>query len=191
MSLPGIGIVKGMIVTLRNMVLSYFDHTRSKRLITEQYPEERPKLPENSRTFPFLIYDGDNPETGIRCMACGICIKECPAQCMAQEQARDADGKPLRRPKAFTVDIAVCMSCQICAEVCPFEAIRIDQIYEWSSETRPPLLTLEKMLKPNSYYHQIRPVGAQETDDRIEAVRKKREAAAKAAAAAKQSPPTA
>ena len=181
MNIPGLGIVKGLIVTMRNMALSYFDRTRSRRLITEQYPEERPVLPENSRTFPFLIYDGDDPVTGIRCTACGICIKECPAQCMTLEQARDDAGKPLRRPAAFTVDISVCMSCQICAEVCPFESIRIDQIYEWSTPERPPLLTLEKMLKPNSYYHQIRPVGARETDDRIEErarLKREREAAA-------------
>ena len=187
MSLPGVGILQGLFVTAWNFVGSFFDRARSKRLITEQYPEERPKLPENSRTFPFLIYDGDDPVTGIRCTACGICIKECPAQCMYLEQARSPEGKPLRRPSVFTVDISVCMSCQICAEVCPFESIRIDQIYEWSSTTRPPLLTLEKMLKPNSYYHEIRPVGAQETDDRIEAVRKKKELAAKAAAAHRES----
>ncbi len=50
----GTGILKGMAVTARNFVGSYFD---KERLITVQYPEERIPLPENYRNFPFLVYD--------------------------------------------------------------------------------------------------------------------------------------
>ncbi len=50
----GTGILKGMAVTARNFVGSYFE---KERLITVQYPEERNPLPENYRNFPFLIYD--------------------------------------------------------------------------------------------------------------------------------------
>ena len=47
----GTGILKGMAVTARNFVGSYFE---KDRLITVQYPEERSPLPENYRNFPFL-----------------------------------------------------------------------------------------------------------------------------------------
>src|SRR6266567_3831430 len=73
----GTGILKGMAVTARNFVGSYFE---KDRLITVQYPEERIPLPENYRNFPFLPYDGDDPHAGLRCVACKICEKECPAQ---------------------------------------------------------------------------------------------------------------
>ena len=53
----GTGILKGMAVTARNFVGSYFE---KDRLITVQYPEERSPLPENYRNFPFLIYDTDD-----------------------------------------------------------------------------------------------------------------------------------
>ncbi len=53
----GTGILKGMAVTARNFVGSYFE---KDRLITVQYPEERNPLPENYRNFPFLIYDKRN-----------------------------------------------------------------------------------------------------------------------------------
>lgn len=187
MNLPGSGILKGLTVTARNMVASYFDR---ERLVTEQYPEERPELPENSRSFPFLVYDGEDPETGMRCVSCKICEKECPPQCIFIVQDRDAAGKALKRPKVFNIDISVCMSCQICVEVCPFDSIRMDQEYELSSFDRFGALVLNKsrLLKSNSYYHGIHPTEAAATDERLEADRKKKEAAAAAKAAAKAAP---
>jgi len=183
MNIPGSGIIKGMVVTARNMLGSYYD---KERLTTEQYPEERPKLPENSRSFPFLVYDGTDPEAGMRCVSCKICEKECPPQCIYIVQDRDAAGKALKRPKVFNIDISVCMSCQICVEVCPFESIRMDQAYELSSYDRFGSLVLKKpdLLKSNEYYKGIHPTEAAETDARIEADRKKKEAAAAAKAAA-------
>jgi len=190
MNFPGSGILKGLAVTARNMAASYFDE---ERLTTEQYPEERPKLPENSRSFPFLVYDGEDPEAGMRCVSCKICEKECPPQCIFIIQDRDAAGKALKRPKVFNIDISVCMSCQICVEVCPFDSIRMDQEYELSSFERFGSLVLDKsrLLKPNSYYHGIHPTEASETDARLEADRKKKEAAAAAKAAAKAPKPPA
>ena len=53
----GIGILKGMAVTLRNFAGSYFDR---ERLITVQYPEERNPLPENYRKLLGEIPSGVN-----------------------------------------------------------------------------------------------------------------------------------
>ena len=183
MNIPGSGIFKGMVVTARNFVGSYF---KKERLTTEQYPEERPTLPENARSFPFLVYDGADPEAGMRCVSCKICEKECPPQCIYIVQDRDAAGKALKRPKVFNIDIAVCMSCQICVEVCPFESIRMDNAYEHSSYDRFGSLVLDKpkLLKSNTYYKSIHPTEAAATDARLEADRLKKEAAAAAKAAA-------
>ncbi len=187
MNLPGAGIIQGLAVTARNFVGSYFEKAR---MTTEQYPEERPKLPENARSFPFLIFDGEDADAGMRCVACKICEKECPPQCILIVQDRDQAGKALKRPKVFEIDIAVCMSCQICVEVCPFDSIRMDQDYELSSFDRfgPLVLDKAKLLKSNEYYQSIHPTEAAETDARLEADRKKKEAAA-AAKAAKAMPP--
>ena len=187
MNLPGSGIIKGMAVTARNMIGSYFDREHKHRLITEQYPEERPKLAENFRSFPFLVFDGTDPEAGMRCVSCKICEKECPPQCIYIVQDRDEKGKAIKRPKVFDIDISVCMSCQICVEVCPFESIRMDQDYELSSYDRFGSLVLNKkrLLKSNEYYHCIHPTEAKETDARIKADREKKAAAAAKAAAVK------
>jgi NADH-quinone oxidoreductase subunit I len=183
----GTGLVKGLLETARNFVGSYRDPAR---LPTVEYPEQRLPLPESARSFPFLVHDGADPEAGLRCVACKICEKECPPQCIYIVVERDAGGKALKHPKVFDIDIAVCMSCQICVEVCPFDAIRMDTVFEIATSDRFGGLLLHKadLAKPNQYYHQIHPTEAAETDARLAAqaaqVQAKAQAKAKAAPAA-------
>src|SRR5713226_1572727 len=168
----GTGILKGMAVTARNFVGSYFE---KDRLTTVQYPEERSPLPENYRNFPFLIYDTDDPEAGLRCVACKICEKECPPQCIyiikSDDKKPDYIVKPQFYPSVFDIDTSVCMSCQICVEVCPFEAIKMDTEYELSTSDRfgELLLNKDKLAKPNEYYQKIHPTEAAEVDERLAA----------------------
>src|SRR4026207_1585660 len=167
----GTGILKGMAVTARNFVGSYFE---KDRLITVQYPEERSPLPENARNFPFLVYDTDDAEAGLRCVACKICEKECPPQCIyivkSTDKKPDYMGKPQFYPATFDIDISVCMSCQICVEVCPFEAIKMDKVFELSTVDRFENLLLKKseLAKSNTYYHQLHPTEAAEVDARLD-----------------------
>jgi NADH-quinone oxidoreductase subunit I len=184
----GTGILKGMAVTARNFVGSYFDR---ERLITVQYPEERNPLPENYRNFPFLLYDGDDSHAGLRCVACKICEKECPPQCIyivkSEDKKPDYMGKPQFYPKVFDIDISVCMSCQICVEVCPFEAIKMDKEFELSRRERFDALLMRKddLAKSNDYYHRICPTDAAEVDAKLAAAA---EAAAKKKPAAPPAP---
>jgi NADH-quinone oxidoreductase subunit I len=183
----GTGILKGMAVTARNFVGSYF---YKERLITVQYPEERNPLPENYRNFPFLLYDGNDSHAGLRCVACKICEKECPPQCIyivkSEDKKPDYMGKPQFYPKVFDIDISVCMSCQICVEVCPFEAIKMDKEFELSRRERFDALLFRKddLAKSNEYYHRISPTEAAEVDSKLAA-------AAEAAAKKKASAPAA
>jgi NADH-quinone oxidoreductase subunit I len=184
----GQGILKGMAVTARNFVGSYFE---KDRLITVQYPEERSPLPENYRNFPFLVYDTDDAEAGLRCVACKICEKECPPQCIyivkSEDKKPDYMGKPQFYAKVFDIDISVCMSCQICVEVCPFEAIKMDKDFELSRRERFDALLMDKreLSKSNEYYHRIHPTEAADVDTRLaEAAAKKKPAPAPAGASA-------
>jgi len=157
-----------------------------KRFVTTQYPEERTKLPEAYRNFPFLVSEsGDDPMGTLRCVACQICEKECPPQCIYIEKSKDkkpdANGKMQVYPAVFDIDTAVCMSCQICVEVCPFDAIKMDQVFEIAATDRFKGLMLDRnaLAKPNDYYHRIHPTDAAEVDERLVSARKA--AAAKAA----------
>jgi NADH-quinone oxidoreductase subunit I len=186
--LPGQGIVKGLAETARNFVGSYLT---KDRLTTVQYPEERVPQKEAARNFPFLVYDGDDLQKGLRCVACLICEKECPPQCIyiVKDMARKPDhtGKLQFQPKVFDIDTSVCMSCQICVEVCPFDAIKMDVEYELSTGDRfdSLLVRKEQLARPNQYYQKIHPAEAAEVDARLGAEKAKAEAKAKAAAASK------
>jgi NADH-quinone oxidoreductase subunit I len=193
----GEGIIQGLVETARNFFGSYFE---KDRLTTVQYPEERYTLPEASRNFPFLLYDGSDPEKGLRCVACQICEKECPPRCITIEKSKDKKpdfvGKQQFYPAVFDIDVAVCMSCQICVEVCPFDAIRMDKVYELSTSDRFGGLLWKKdqLSKPNEYYQKIHPMEAAEADERREkelADAKAKAAAAAAAEAAKAAAPDA
>ncbi len=182
----GTGLIKGLGVTAKNFVGSFHDPTR---LVTVEYPEQKTKLPENYRNFPFLVFDEEQDPLGtLRCVACRICEAECPPQCIYIVMERDDKGKAMKRPKVFDIDISVCMSCQICVEVCPFDAIKMDQQYEIAEADRfqALLLNREALAKSNQYYHQIHPTEAAGVDALL-AEQKAKQAASRAAAAAAKS----
>jgi len=184
----GEGIIKGMAVTAKNFLGSYVSE---ERLTTIQYPEERQPLAEAVRQFPFLVFDGNDPMAGLRCVACQICEKECPPKCIYIEKSKDKKpdyiGKPQLYPATFDIDISVCMSCQICVEVCPFDAIKMDTEFELSTGDRfgGLLVNKQQLAKSNAHYHRIHPTEADEVDGRLAAEKVKAEAKAKADAEAK------
>jgi NADH-quinone oxidoreductase subunit I len=183
----GEGMLKGLAETAKNFAGSFVS---KERLTTVQYPEERIAPVENTRDFPFLIYDGNDPMAGLRCVACQICEKECPPKCIyitkSTDKKPDYVGKLQNYPTRFDIDISVCMSCQICVEVCPFEAIKMDTEFELSTTDRfgGLLLDRDQLAKSNEYYNRIHPTEAAEVDERLAEEKAKIEAKAKAAAEA-------
>jgi len=211
MSLLGGGIFKGMAVTLRNFVGSYFD---KERLTTKEYAwRTDDKLPERagdypkekaeqlsdtttvthySRNFPMLLHDKGEPMDTVRCVACQICERECPPQCIYIEKSKDkkerGGNKAQFYPATFDIDVSVCMSCQICVEVCPFDAIVMNSQFELSTPDRfgGLLLRRDDLLKSNDYYHKIHPEEAAARDKRIADEKAAKEAKKKAAEEAKK-----
>ncbi len=161
-----------MVETARNFVGSYHDPAR---LPTIEYPDQRQEISENSRNFPMLIFDGEDPMSGLRCVACKICEKECPPQCIYIEVERDARGRAVKHPKVFDLDISVCMSCQICVEVCPFDSIKMDTAFEIAGADRFGELLLDKhrLARSNEYYRSIHPSESDQVDLRLTAGQKK------------------
>jgi NADH-quinone oxidoreductase subunit I len=188
----GKGILKGLSVTAKRFWNTYWEDTlwffrrftggakryytpegiagRSAKdargIFTIQYPEEKLPTPEEFRYVPFLVYDeGENGQKVIRCTSCGICAKVCPPQCIWIVRTNDpATGKPVPQPAEFFIDADICMNCGFCAEYCPFDAIKMDHDYEIASYARS-LHDLEKLLKPASYYAEIRPLNAAREDE--------------------------
>ena len=187
----GTGIIKGLATTAKNFVGSFHD---PRCFVTVQYPEEKATVTESYRNFPFLVSDAANDPMGtLRCVACRICEKECPPQCIYIVPDVDEKGKPRKHPRVFDLDLSVCMRCQICVEVCPFDAIKMDQVFEVAATDRFAGLLMDKhqLARPNSYFHQIHPAEAAETDARLDAEKRQAEEKARAAAAAKAARPPA
>ncbi len=172
----GSGILKGMLVTLKNMVASYYRKPEEGGLFTVEYPEQRITEAENFRSFPVLIYD-KSPDSP-RCTACDICAKECPPKCIYIVKETGADGKPVNRPAVFDIDLAVCMGCGICEEVCPFDSIYLDHQFELASLEREKLYYHKNdLLKSNGYLHKIKPELAKAVDAKRQEAEEKKKAA--------------
>ena len=195
--LIGLGVLKGMGVTLREFIGTYPVGRALLRLVgqpmgnglcTVEYPEKKQQHPERFRYFPFLVYD-KTPDN-LRCVACKICEQECPPACIhIVGPAKDEQGRPLKAhgrtyPVEFDIDTSICMSCRICVDVCPFDAIEMDNQFELSDTDRFQRMVLDKerLLKSNEYFQRIHPTEAATVDQRLAAK------AAKAAPAQTQKP---
>ena len=188
MAIMGSGVLKGMLVTLREffstypagrVVLRLLGRPKGNALFTIQYPDEKQQHSERFRYFPFLVYD--NTPDNLRCVACKICEQECPPQCIhIVGPAKDEQGRPLKvhgrtYPVEFDIDTSICMSCRICVDVCPFDAIEMDNQYELSATERFGEMAFDKnkLLKSADYFRQIKPTEAATVDQRLEAKKPK------------------
>jgi NADH-quinone oxidoreductase subunit I len=121
--LPGLGLIKGLIVTLKHLL---------SRSITQQYPHVKPDLPPRTRGVIAL-----KPEN---CTVCWKCSRECPDWCIYIESHKEthqpASGGRARSAKVldrFAIDYALCMYCGICVEVCPFDALFWSPEFEYAT----------------------------------------------------------
>ncbi len=203
----GLGVAKGLGVTLKHFVATYIEDLKyypkratqtlvdyrmapeSKGIYTVQYPEEKPHIPERFRFLPFLVtdYEGDDPakrREESRCTSCGICAKVCPPQCIWIVRAKGENGKPVSKSDEFYIDTDVCMNCGYCAEFCPFDSIIMDHNYALADYERDVshIYDMDRLLKSASYYQEIRPTQYTEKAEqrRREAEEKKRKAEEKA-----------
>lgn len=192
----GIGLIKGLGITLKHFVETYVDDIRwlgrryyndealarrqgpqARGVFTVQYPEEKLPVPEEFRYIPFLLYEEQEDGTREdRCTACGICAKVCPPQCIWITRAEDPEtGRPVPSATEFYIDVDICMNCGLCAEYCPFDAIKMDHDYELSTYDRHKenIFDLERLSRPVSYYASIRPRNYEAEEEE----RRKKEAA--------------
>lgn len=124
----GAGILKGFVITMRNML---------RGTITLQYPEQRPVLPERARWTVTPRYD----EAGApKCTACLICVKECPDHVLRLEvSSKEEGGKHIDR---YIYELGACMMCGLCVEACPFDAIEMSHEFELATQSHDDLVRI-------------------------------------------------
>ena len=108
-----------------SVTFKYFIDPR--RIVTEQYPENKKtlKMHERYRGRLEMIEDADGNN---RCTACGMCERACPNGSMNVRSTKNIAGKKVLG--RYLYHFASCTQCGLCVETCPFGAIRMSQAFE-------------------------------------------------------------
>src|SRR5262249_37364047 len=136
-------IAQGFGTTLKHMF---------SRKITVQFPEEEPtqvarefsKLPGTYRGVHRLNRD----EQGrVKCVACYMCAKACPAHCIDIVAAPYPWPDREKYPETFVIDELRCIYCGMCEEACPVDAIELTSLYDLTGLSREEMMfDKEKLL---------------------------------------------
>jgi NADH-quinone oxidoreductase subunit I len=105
--------------------LKYFFDPR--RIVTEQYPENRKTLKMHER-FRGRLEMIEDEEGNNRCTACGMCERACPNASINVLSTKNIAGKKVLG--RYVYHFASCTQCGLCVEACPFGAIRMNQDFE-------------------------------------------------------------
>jgi NADH-quinone oxidoreductase subunit I len=125
------GIFGGFVQTVR----SFFT-----RPITRLYPYERPPLEPRYMGAPSLLWDDKIDE--IVCVACNICARSCPDDCIYLTGEKYNGSKTTKKNivKDYFIDLGRCSYRGICVEVCPFDANEMSPHFELSTYDRQQLV---------------------------------------------------
>jgi NADH-quinone oxidoreductase subunit I len=132
-------IVEGLQTTMK-----HFWRTTTGHQVTQQYPEEQPKLPPNYRGVHRLNRD----EQGrVKCVACYMCATACPAHCIDIVAAPSPWPDREKYPETFVIDELRCIYCGMCEEACPVDAIELTSLYALTGLSREEMMfDKEKLL---------------------------------------------
>jgi NADH-quinone oxidoreductase subunit I len=141
---PKIGIVEqlylpAILAGLQTTVKHLFQHK-----ITQQFPEQKPKVPANYRGVHRLNRD----EQGrVKCVACYMCSTACPARCIDIVAAPSPWSDREKYPEVFVIDELRCIYCGMCEQACPVDAIELTTLYDLTGASREEMMfDKEKLL---------------------------------------------
>lgn len=115
-------VVTGMPVTMK-----YF--LNPKKIVTEQYPENKETLKMSERFRGQVIMPHDD-EGEHNCTGCQICEKACPNGTISVLNTKSLAGKKVLGKYLYRLD--QCTMCGLCVESCPFDAIHMDPKFDHS-----------------------------------------------------------
>lgn len=119
------GILSGMGLTFRKMIVNLFNRSKMQTL---NYPEEKYEYSPRFKGNHVLTVKKDG---SLRCTACMLCATNCPAQCIKITASEHEDPSVEKYPISYEIDILRCVFCGFCEEACPVDAVRMGP--EWQT----------------------------------------------------------
>ncbi|MBI5287208.1 MAG: NADH-quinone oxidoreductase subunit I [Deltaproteobacteria bacterium] len=116
-----VDLLKGLSLTLKYNL---------SKTITLRYPDEEKWIPyQRFRGLHTLNRDERGREL---CVACELCARSCPTQCITVIPVEDDTGRGIadRVAKAWEVNLVRCMFCGLCEDACPTGALKLGRQYE-------------------------------------------------------------
>lgn len=127
--------------------LKHFAETATglgEQVVTQQYPEEKPKLPPHYRGLHRLNRD---EEGRVKCVACYMCSTACPAHCIDIVAAPSPWKDREKYPEVFVIDELRCIYCGMCEQACPVDAIELTTVFDLTGLSREQMIfNKEKLL---------------------------------------------
>ena len=171
----GLGMVKGLGVTMKNLVLP------SRKFTLHQYPDRRIGLPglaklEGTNVFAFALTQPGRALKALvgqesvpdrlpqhsrfrgeefswyeqRCTGCASCAKYCPLGIIRIVTSPSGDARQEGENYSidvFDIDIGRCMFCGLCVEACPYDALHMGSGFEEGQYRRDDLVIDVERLK--------------------------------------------
>jgi NADH-quinone oxidoreductase subunit I len=133
-------IFSGLGTTLKHMT----ETVLGIRKVTQQFPEQRPKMPANYRGVHRLNRDEDGR---VKCVACYMCSTACPAHCIDIVAAPSPWPDREKYPETFVIDELRCIYCGMCEQACPVDAIELTTLMDLTGMSREEMMfDKEKLL---------------------------------------------
>ena len=108
------------------------------KTVTLQYPDMAPAIAPRYRGFHFFEIE--------KCIACDLCAKACPVDCIYIEKSGPrkidkatgvATGGAMTR---YAIDYAKCMFCALCVDPCPTDCIHMGNLHDLSGFDRESMI---------------------------------------------------
>jgi NADH-quinone oxidoreductase subunit I len=117
----------------------YFTH--HKEIITQQYPNELPELPDRFRGEVVMPHDENNEHACTGCTACELACPNGTIKIITKFETT-AEGKKKKALDKFVYHLELCTLCNLCIVACPTDAIKMAQSFEHSVFDRGELIKI-------------------------------------------------